>query len=273
MTNNKSGLFAQIEQTTGDLYSNCFAELNGQDAHWFSHGTLLAQQLGISGDAVRGKMCLDGGCGNGTMTYRLLELGAKEVTGVDLHPIPKGRVFDQFPNRVKFVTASLLNLPFKTESFDVVASTGVLQHTADPERALSELIRVLKKGNTLYLGVYGKHGIFSWVLSLARVFTVKIPIIPQTFVDWCIRLFGLGPLVRYQILDYLYVPNIYRFTPKQLQEWFIKYGMKNPHRIYAVNPDEARTFRSKGTVYTYDPRTFWNRILFGYGFINMQAQK
>lgn len=273
MTTTKVNSFAKIEQTTGDLYSNCFAELNKEDAHWFSHGKLLAQQLGISKDIVNGKSCLDGGCGNGTMTYRLLELGAKEVTGVDLHPIPKEGVFGQFQGRVHFVQASLLDLPFRDESFDVVASTGVLQHTADPEKALSELIRVLKTGNTLYLGVYGKHGLFSWCLSLARIFTVRIPIIPQRLVDRCIKMFSFGPLVRYQILDYLYVPNIYRFSPRQLERWFVKYGMKNPHRVYAVTPKEAAVFRKSGTVYTYDPRTFWNRILFGYGFINMQAEK
>ncbi len=264
---------AELETTTGDLYSNCFERLNEEDKHWFAHGRLLAQQLGISENTVRQKKCLDGGCANGTMTYQFLAGGAREVVGVDLSPIPKPRVFDEFGNTVRFVKGSLIDLPFEDNSFDLVASTGVLQHTANPEKALSELIRVLKPGNTLYLGVYGKHGLFSWALSLVRIFTVKIPLIPQRTIDALISMLGLSPLVRYQILDYLYVPNLDRFTPDQLKKWFIQYGMKNPRRIYNVTPDEASEFRREGTVYTYDPRTLLNRILFGYGFINMHADK
>ncbi len=265
--------FKNIEETTGNLYSDCFSELNADDEHWYAHGKLLAQQIGLTPDLVRGKVCLDGGCGNGTLTYQLLEMGAARVVAIDLHPTPKKKVFDAYANKVEFVTGSLLDMQFKDNSFDVVASTGVLQHTADPERALSELIRVLKPNNTLYLGVYGKHGLFSWCLSLLRIFTVTVPIIPQSFVDYVIHSLGFGALVRYQVLDYLYVPNIIRSSPETLKKWFIKYGMKNPHRIYAVSPEEAKGFRKKGTVYTYDPRTLWNRILFGYGFINMQAKK
>jgi ubiquinone/menaquinone biosynthesis C-methylase UbiE len=200
-------------------------------------------------------------------------MGAKEVTGVDLMPTPKSKVFDQYKDRVKFVQASLLDLPMEDNTFDVVASSGVLQHTSNPEKALSEMIRVLKPGQTMYLGVYGKHGLFSWALSFARIFTVQFPIISRNSCDRMISLLGFGPLVRYQFLDYLYVPYLDRFSPKQLQEWFIKYGMKNPRRIYNVSPEEAAEFRRRGTVYTYDPRTLWNRFLFGYGFINMHADK
>ena len=270
MSTNK---LTELEATTGGLYSNCFARLNKEDKHWFAHGRLLAQQLGVDQAVVKERKCLDGGCANGTMTYQFLAMGAKEVTGVDLSPTPKEKVFDEFGDSVNFVKASLLNLPFGNDSFDVVASTGVLQHTADPEKALSELIRVLKPGNTLYLGVYGRFGLFSWALYVARIFTVIIPIIQKDFVDRIIGAFGMGPLVRYQILDYLFVPNLDRFTPYQLKKWLVKYGMKNPRRIYNVSPDEASEFRGEGTVYTYDPRTFWNRILFGYGFINMHADK
>lgn len=273
MENNNLTDREKIEATTGDLYSNCFARLNKEDKHWFAHGKLLAQQIGVTQDIITGKSCLDGGCANGTMTYQFLAMGAGHVTGVDLSPIPKEKVFDEFKGKVDLVQGSLLELPFPDASFDVVASTGVLQHTADPEKALSELIRVLKPGNTLYLGVYGKHGLFSWCLSFARIFTVVFPVIPKSFVDWLIGACGFGPLVRYQILDYLYVPNLDRFSPAQLQKWFIKYGMKNPHRIYNVSPKEASDFRGEGTVYTYDPRTLINRILFGYGFINMHAEK
>lgn len=265
--------FSDLELTTGELYSNCFGQLNDSDEHRAAQGDLLTQQLGLNADLVRGKKCLDGGCGPGTMTYRLLTMGAKEAVGVDLQPTPKEGAYEEYKDKVKFVQASLLDLPFENDSFDLVASSGVLQHTANPEKALSEMIRVLKPGNTLYLGVYGKYGIFSWVLSFARIFTVTFPIISKSAFDKILTVLGFGPLVRYQFLDYLYVPYLDRFSPDQLKAWFIKYGMKNPRRIYNVSPEESAEFRRRGTVYTYDPRTLINRILFGYGFINMHADK
>jgi ubiquinone/menaquinone biosynthesis C-methylase UbiE len=42
------------------------------------------------------------------------------------------------------------SLPFADESFDVVYSANVLEHTENPEKVLEEAIRVLKPGGTLH---------------------------------------------------------------------------------------------------------------------------
>ena len=44
-------------------------------------------------------------------------------------------------------------LPFPDESFDVVYSANVLEHTNDPERVVAESLRVLKPGGTLHFEV------------------------------------------------------------------------------------------------------------------------
>jgi SAM-dependent methyltransferase len=43
------------------------------------------------------------------------------------------------------------SLPFPDESFDVVYSANVLEHTSDPERVLKESMRVLKSGGVLHM--------------------------------------------------------------------------------------------------------------------------
>lgn len=43
------------------------------------------------------------------------------------------------------------DLPFSGESFDIVYSANVLEHTASPERVLTECLRVLKKGGLLHM--------------------------------------------------------------------------------------------------------------------------
>lgn len=263
----------KIEQATGSLYSDCFSRLNFSKDHLQYQGRLLARHLGITEKDVRGKVCLDGGCGHGTLSYQMLKLGAAKVYGVDLQPTPREDFFSEFKN-MHFVKASLLALPFENNSFDFVATNGVLHHTADPEKAASELVRVLKPGGKLIIGVYGKHGLFPYCLWLVRLFTVKFPIIPERLVRNLIDFFGMSPMMRYQILDYVYVPMLARYSPKEVAEkFFIQNGMPQPARVFNLSAEEAREFRRNDTVYTYDPRTLSSKILFGYGFITMTAEK
>ena len=57
--------------------------------------------------------------------------------------------------------ASAENLPFKSEVFDVVLTTQVMEHIQNPTKAVAEIHRVLKKGGHLFLsthGIWEKHG-------------------------------------------------------------------------------------------------------------------
>jgi SAM-dependent methyltransferase len=52
------------------------------------------------------------------------------------------------------------DLPFEDASFDLVFSWGVIHHTSDMGRALSELLRVLRPGGTLVLMLYHRRSLF-----------------------------------------------------------------------------------------------------------------
>jgi ubiquinone/menaquinone biosynthesis C-methylase UbiE len=58
------------------------------------------------------------------------------------------------------------SLPFPDDSFDVVYSWGVLHHTPDTARALSEAVRVLRPGGRLCVMVYARHAWVSYGLWL-----------------------------------------------------------------------------------------------------------
>jgi SAM-dependent methyltransferase len=53
------------------------------------------------------------------------------------------------PDRIQ--NASGEDLPFADESFDIVYSANVLEHTANPERVLAECLRVLKNDGLLHM--------------------------------------------------------------------------------------------------------------------------
>ncbi len=263
-----------VEQKTAALYSDCFERLNEwTDDSWLRQGEMLFQNVGLTDAMVRGKKCLDGGCGHGTLSYQLLSHGAAEVWGVDLHRTLKEPMFENRP-AMHFLKASLLDLPIADNSFDLIVSNGVLHHTADPEKVFSEFTRIVKPGGRVVLGVYGKHGLFPYCLWLLRLFTVKLPIIPESLVRRVMDMLGLSPMLRYQILDYAYVPRLERYSPKEIEnDFFRDNGLSNITRIYGLTPEQAKYFRDHKTVYTYDTRTLFARILFGYGFIVFQGTK
>lgn len=262
---------SDIENITGNLYSDCFKVLHNDQ--WIAQGELLADQLGLDESIVKGKKCFDGGCGHGALEYRLAKLNAVDVTGFDLHPeIEEGRFMD-LPH-VHFVQGSLLEIPLPDNSFDLVVSSGVIHHTVDPEKSFSEMARILKPGGLLVLGVYGKHGLFPWCLQLARLFTIRIPIIRESFIRKVCDWIGLNPIWRYQVLDYLYVPILRRFTPKQVKEkFFVKNDLKNPTRISNLTVNKAKDYIKRNASYTYDYRKLKSRILFGHGFIVVSGEK
>ncbi|MGQ4648731.1 methyltransferase domain-containing protein [Lyngbya aestuarii] len=80
--------------------------------------------------------CLDIGCSN----YRPYKKWFPNSIGVD---IVAGQEVD--------VIASVCDLPFLDNEFDIVLCTEVLEHVADTRSAISEIYRVLKPGGKLIL--------------------------------------------------------------------------------------------------------------------------
>ena len=89
---------------------------------------------------------LDAGCGVGGGLRWLSSFG--QVTGIDLHPLAI-RYSAQVSPRVS--RASIQDLPFAAESFDVVTTFEVLYHLAvhDDVAALRDMWRVLRPGGWL----------------------------------------------------------------------------------------------------------------------------
>ena len=62
---------------------------------------------------------------------------------------------------IEAVNASLTELPFENESYDVVCGFDVIEHIEDDKLAVSEIYRVLKKGGCVYLTVPAFQSLWS----------------------------------------------------------------------------------------------------------------
>ena len=95
-----------------------------------------------------GLRLLDCGCGPGSITLGLAaRVDPGEVVGIDFAPdqIAHARQAAAREGRrnVRFESANVYSLPFESGRFERAFSHALLEHLADPQRALRELHRVL----------------------------------------------------------------------------------------------------------------------------------
>jgi 2-polyprenyl-3-methyl-5-hydroxy-6-metoxy-1,4-benzoquinol methylase len=103
---------------------------------------------------LRDKDVFDIGSGNGGRTVRYAELGARSVTGLEVFErcLEESRQFAELRGvtNTTFVLGAGEELPFPSRSFDIITSYDVFEHVCDLRKVLSECMRVLRPGGTLY---------------------------------------------------------------------------------------------------------------------------
>lgn len=124
-------------------------------ADWLTKPT---QSEGIATDferrvgPLRGLRVLDAGSGNGGISIAFAKRGA-EVEGVDIEDdlikIAKAEAMS-VGSKAHFTLYDGITLPFPDKMFDATVSVSVIEHVDNPINYLSEILRVLKPGGTLY---------------------------------------------------------------------------------------------------------------------------
>jgi len=103
-----------------------------------------------------GKKLLEIGHGMGSDLLTFCENGA-EVFGIDIteehHRLTK-KNFELHGKKCTLKLCDAANIDFPSDTFDVVYSNGVLHHTPDTVRCISEAYRVLKPGGLLIMNLY-----------------------------------------------------------------------------------------------------------------------
>lgn len=130
------------------------------------------------------KTVLDIGCGAGGKSLYYITLGANHVYGVDCveHYKEESETLAcqlGLADKFTFIHADAKSLPYPDDSFDTVIMNDAMEHVAEPEAVLLEILRVMKKGGKLYINFPPYHHPFGAHLSDA----VNIPWVHLFFTE------------------------------------------------------------------------------------------
>ena len=115
------------------------------------------------------KTVLECGCGTGQLTH-FLQLNNNHVLGVDMS-LGSLRLAMEHKHRnglqrSGFAQMNIFDLAVKDASFDVVVAHGVLHHTFDARRAFAAIVRKVKPGGVVMVGLYNRYArIPTWLRS------------------------------------------------------------------------------------------------------------
>jgi ubiquinone/menaquinone biosynthesis C-methylase UbiE len=121
----------------------------------------------------RGRKLLEVGCGAAIDLVRFARDGAV-VTGVDLAETSIELARQNFAHAGLTAELYVMNgeaLEFADETFEVVYAHGVLQYTADAQKMVDEIYRVLRPGGQAICMVYNKY---SWLNALSKLTKVEL---------------------------------------------------------------------------------------------------
>lgn len=120
-----------------------------------------------------GKNMLEVGCGAGIDLVRFARAGVK-VTGIDLSRTAIELARNNIEQNGLNADLRVMNgesMQFPDDSFDVVYAHGVLQYTANANKMISEIQRVLKPGGEAIVMVYNR---ISWLNLMRQVTKVSL---------------------------------------------------------------------------------------------------
>ncbi len=121
-------------------------------------------------EMFEGKTVIDIGCGAGGKSVYYASCGAEKVYGLEIlekyrdeaESLAKSVGMEE---KFQFVAGDSAALPFDDNTADTIIVNDAMEHVANPEKTLSEMLRVLKKGGKIYINFPPYHHPFGAHLS------------------------------------------------------------------------------------------------------------
>lgn len=136
---------------------------------------------------TKGLSLLDVGCSNGIIT-NLLSKGFKRTIGIDVDAEALSHAVNEYESKkLSFKNMSAEKMSFPDSSFDVVIANQVYEFVDSPQRVVSEIHRVLKKGGICFFGARNKYALIEAQYNIPFLSWV-----PKPFANFVVRISGKG---------------------------------------------------------------------------------
>lgn len=234
-----------VEAFTADLYSRCWTYYT--DAEFLEMAKLFDRRFEKNDVTLdlKGKTCIDLGCGSGRYVVAMADRGASESHGLDLsdRAIADATARAErlgYADRCHFKQGSLLELPYADESFDFVSCNGVLHHTTDPKKSLAELARITRRDGIAYIMVYGSGELWWDLTDMIRAVMDKTP---RGYAFAALDLLRVPPGKIFNYMDHMYVPCREVISHAEFQDRLRAVGFTDwtiMHRGEAVDSAERK---------------------------------
>jgi SAM-dependent methyltransferase/uncharacterized protein YbaR (Trm112 family) len=189
-----------------------FGRTASQEWEYFEEAT------GLDDKRLAGKVVLDAGCGPAQVTRLMAEHGAQVAIGMDFNEaVDEAFTASRSLENVHIVQGNVFAPPFKTGTFDLVWSNGVIHHTPDAEGAHRSLSRFVKPGGMLFVWVYADRfnpfRLTKNVLDVARITRL-----PESILLVIARVFAYASLVLLRVYQVIRsIPGLRAHSRRQLR--------------------------------------------------------
>ncbi len=224
----------------GKLFDTIGQEFDYQEKHFSRHLQQMSRfcEYCLDPSEIRGRVCLDAGCGTGTAGIHFACSGARQVAGIDLSrkslQVARIEAMRREIANTLFANGDLGALPFADDTFDLVFSCGVFPYVDNPYHCLSELIRVTKTNGCIVLMALRKSRFDAFYEFIRRILSRT----PGKFGLAFARLFAL---VSYLPANYFLgrwvIPNQGKPLAQTILEAFF-----SPVRLKKLDVEEIREY-------------------------------
>ena len=184
---------------------------------------LRALDRALPGDAI----VLEAGCGTGQLTNFLGLSAGRRLFGGDVC-LNSLRLANEFRARAGISNAAFLQMnlfrpPFRAASLDMVIANGVLHHTGDAQGGFEALLRAVKPGGVVLVGLYNRY---ARLATLARRWAFARFGPAAHFLDRRLASAGHGAAQREAwFRDQYQHPHETRHSIAEIMRWFNRAGV------------------------------------------------
>lgn len=186
-----------------------------------------------------GTRVLECGCGTGQLT-NFLSIANRTVIGTDIC-MNSLKMAQEFKNRndlerAHFYQMNLFRPCFRSQSFDLVISTGVLHHTSDPFLGFESVSALVKPNGYILIGLYHKYG---RVITNLRRLIFRVTKDRFKFLDPRAVNKDISPAIRSSwFMDQYKNPHESKHTFGEVLRWLDEAGFMFIHSIPKTVPFE-----------------------------------